>query len=257
MQSGYLTYIEGRTKMKKILVLVMACVMVLSLAACGSKEAVSESTAASDTAEVPSGAVITEEEEAAAGVDPAALNLGVSYDEAHSGDAWYKDGVKGDTYIYLELADNSASGLACTLVSGESQKTWLCSVTADNHLVDQDAEDGKSEIDLVFTDIFTAVNNADGSKYIRGNADEITQLFAGKQLVEQENNANTLIFNADGTGKEVYDGVESDLTWQLDSASTIKFADGENEFSMTISLDENGGFASLNEMNLRTYIPAA
>ena len=257
MQCEYLTYTEGRSKMKKILILVMACVMILSLAACGSKETPAENSSASESAAVPEGAVIAESEKADAVVDPASLNLGVSSDESHTGDAWYKDGVKGGNYIYFEKADNSDSGLACILVSGDTEKTWLCTVTADNHLLDQDAEDGKSEIDIVFTDIFTAVNNADGSKYIRGNADEIARLFVGKQLVEQENNANTLIFNADGTGTEVYDGVEYALTWELDSASTKKFADGENEFSMTISVDENGAFVSLYDMNLRTYVPAA
>lgn len=243
--------------MKKILILVLTLAMVLSLAACGSKETAADSSASGETATVPEGAVIVESEDADALVDPAALNLGVSYDESHTGDAWYKDGVKGGSYIYLEEADNSDAGLACTLVDGDSSKTWLCTVTSDNHLIDQDAADGQSEIDIVFTDIFTAVNNVDGSKYIRGSADEIAQLFVGKELVEQENSANTLIFNADGTGKEVYDGVESELTWELDSASTIKFADGENEFSMTISLDENGAFKGLYEMNFRTYVPAA
>lgn len=245
--------------MKKILILVMACAMLLTFAACGEEAKPAEVTAApaAEATAVPEAAVIVKSEDADAVIDPLSLNLGVSTDETHSGDAWYKDGVSTESYIYLEKADNSKSGLACVLVTNGTPKTWLCKVTADRHLVDQDAEEGKSEIDLVFTDIFTAVNNADGTKYSRGTAESISQLFVGKQLVEKENNANTLIFNADGTGKEVYDGKEYTLKWELSSGSTIKFADDENEFNMTIAVDKEGKLESLYDMNLRTYIPAA
>ena len=248
--------------MKKVLVLVMACAMLLTFAACGetAKPAevtaapAAEATAAPAASEAP---VVAKSEGADAAVDPLSLNLGASVNEAHSGDAWYKDGDKSGSYFYLEKADNSKSGLACVLVTDGTTKTWLCKVTADGHLVDQDAEEGKSEIDLVFTDIFTAVNNADGTKYSRGTAESISRLFVGKKFVEKENNANTLIFNADGTGKEVYDGKEYDLKWELSSASTIKFTDSENDFNLTIGLDKNGALESLYDMNLRTYVPAA
>ena len=246
--------------MKKFLILAMACAMLLTFAACGetAKPAeVTEAPAAETAAPEAPAPVITESEKADASVDPLSLNLGASVDETHSGDAWYKDGVKSETYFYLEKADNSESGLACVLVTNGTPKTWLCKVTDDKHLVDQEAEDGKSEIDLVFTDIFTAVNNADGTKYSRGTAESISRLFVGKQLVEKENNANTLIFNADGTGKEVYDGKEYDLKWELSSGSTIMFTDGENDFNLTIGLDKDGGLESLYDMNLRTYVPAA
>ena len=250
--------------MKKIMILVLACVTLFTLAACGETAKPAEVTAPAaetasvpESAAVPENAVVAESEEADAAVDPTSLNLGVSTEETHSGDAWYKDGVSSESYIYLEKADNSDSGLACVLMTNGTPKTWLCKVTADNHLVDQEAEEGKSEIDLVFTDIFTAVNNVDGTKYSRGTAESISRLFAGKQLMEKENNANTLLFNADGTGKEVFDGKEYELKWEIDSGSTMKFTDGENEFDMTIGLDENGNFESLYNMNLRTYVPAA
>ena len=235
--------------------------MVLSLAACGETAAPAAPTAAPEApAAVVSDAPIIEakKEETEGVIEPTSLNLGVSNDASHSGDAWYKDGTNKEDYICLEKADNSDSGLVCThVVNGTVAKTWLCKATADNHLVDQSAEAGKSELDLVFTDIFTAVNNADGTKYSRGTAESISQLFVGKQLVEKENNANTLIFNADGTGKEVYDGKEYDLKWELSSGSTIKFTDSENEFNLTIGLDKNGGLESLYDMNLRIYVPAA
>ena len=247
--------------MKKALILILACVMLLSFAACGKTEAPAQQTEApveATPAAVSEAPVVEAKETAEAVVDPASLNLGVSNDEKHSGDAWYKDGTDTNSYIYLAKADNSGSGLACTLmVNGEPSKTWLCKETSDKHLVDQDAEAGKSEIDLVFTDIFTAVNNVDGSKYVRGNAETVSSLFVGKQLAEQENSANTLIFNADGTGKEVYDGKEADLTWKIDSGSTMMFNDGENDFHMTISVDDSGNFVKLYELNFRTYLPAA
>ncbi len=247
--------------MKKTVIFVLACAMLLTFAACGKSAKPAEVTEAPAEATAvpaaPEAAVVPENKEADALVDPTTLALGVSADASHSGDAWYKDGVSTGSYIYLEKADNSKSGLACILVADGTPKTWLCKITKDYHLVDQDAEEGKSEIDLVFTDIFTAVNNADGSKYIRGNAESIAQLFAGKQLVEKENNANTILFNADGTGKEVYDGKEYTLRWEINSGSTIKFTDGENEFDLTIALDDNGVLKSLYDMNLRTYVPAA
>ena len=248
--------------MKKVLFLVLTCAMLLSLAACGEEAKPAEVAAptpapAAATAAVSEAPVVEEKKEADAVVDPADLVLGVSGSAERSGDAWYKDGESSGSYIYLEKADNSKSGLACVLVADGTPKTWLCKTTADKHLVDQDAEEGKSEIDLVFTDIFTAVNNVDGAKYVRGTAESISALFVGKQLVEEENNANTLIFNADGTGKEVYDGKEYDLKWEINSGSTIKFADGENEFDMTIAVDETGAFKRLYYMNLRSYVPAA
>lgn len=245
--------------MKKVLIMVLVFAMTMSLAACTAKVKPAEVTEApaSEAAAVPEGAVVVESEAANASVDPTSLNFGVSRDETHSGDAWYKDGESTENYIYFENADNSNSGLACVLmVNGAPSKTWLCKATAENHLVDQEAEEGKSEIDLVFSDIFTAVNNVDGSKYVRGSAEKVSQLFADKKLVEKENSANTLIFNADGTGKEVYDGKEYDLKWEIDSASTMKFTDGENEFSMTVDVDEDGNFVSLYNMNFRTYVPA-
>jgi len=247
--------------MKKVLLMVLVCAMMMSLAACGAKPAEAPAEQAAPAAEasaVPEGAVIPASEDADAIVNPATLNLGVSKDETHSGDAWYKDGTSPDDYIYFGYADNSSSGLVCVhMVNGAPARTWLCKATVDNHLLDQEAEEGKSEIDIVFPDIFTAVNTLDGTKYVRGNADTLSQLFVGKNLVEKENSENTLIFNADGTGKEVYDGKEYDLKWEIDSGSTVKFTDGENEFSMTIEVDDNGNFVSLYNMNFRTYVPAA
>ncbi|MBP3540128.1 MAG: hypothetical protein J6J62_09820, partial [Oscillospiraceae bacterium] len=89
--------------------------------------------------------------------------------------------------------------------------------------------------------------------YVRGNPDTIKQLFVGMQLVCKDNPANTLILRGDGTGTEVFDGEEDAVTWALDSASTLKYNDGEHDYSLVIVTDENNCFLSLNEQNFRIF----
>ena len=139
--------------MKRLFALLLAVVMVFALAACGKEEAPAPEVPVSTAPVAAEGETIdnTAALEPAANVDPAVINIGRARDEAHTGDAWYAGGVKDDNYIYFEMADNSQSGLALVKVEkGETAATVLCALTEDGHLVDQDAEEGKSGIDLVF-----------------------------------------------------------------------------------------------------------
>lgn len=245
--------------MKKIIMLILVCAMVCSFAACGEKSAEVTATpapAAPDAVEntpVEQAPVITEKVDS--GIDPTLINFGTSGGEAHIGDSWYKNGEKSGDSIYFEKADNANAGFACVRVKeGEVDKTWLCKVTDNGHVVDQD---GSSDLDLVFENELSAYNNADGVRYVRGDAQELAKLFADKTLTEQDNASNTIILNADGTGKEVFDGKEDALTWKVVSATIVSVSDSEYEYSFTVNTDEAGNFVSLTEQNFRCFVPAA
>ncbi|MGI5976241.1 MAG: hypothetical protein ACOX68_00900 [Candidatus Limivicinus sp.] len=241
--------------MKKILALLLVCVMALSFAACGDKEeAQPENENLADGAERIDDVSKLKPE---ANVDPAKLNIGQARDEAHSGDAWYKDGVRGENYIYFEKADNSKAGIAYVKVeNGEKAQTILCALTEDQHVVDQDAEEGKSSIDIVFYDDFKAYDYKNETWYVRGNPETTGRLFEGRKFVCQGSEDNTLILNEDGTGTELFEGKEDKLTWQMDSASTLRYNDGAHDFVLEIVCDENGNIVSLNEQNFRVFVPA-
>lgn len=260
--------------MKKFLTLMLVVMMVLSLAACGSKTEEPAKTETEPSTEVSTEAPADAPEEVQpnsgeqivdvsglepeAAVNPATLNIGSVQDEAHTGDAWYADGVKGGSYIYFEAADNASSGLAYVkMANGEKVETILCKLTEDKHLVDQEAEEGKSGIDIVFSDEFKAYDHVSGTWYVRGNPEVLGQLFEGVQLVCQGNESNTLILNAGGTGTEVFEGQEFEISWAMNSASTVVFNDGDYNYTLEIVTDESGKLVSLNEQNLRIFVPAA
>ena len=243
--------------MKKIVMLILVCAMVCSLAACGEKPAepapaTAAPTQAANTA--PEQAPVLAEK-VDAGVDPTLINFGTSGGETHLGDNWYKDGAKDADYIYFETADNANAGFACVKVEGGNvAKTWLCKVGSDDHVVDQD---GSSDLDLVFESELSVYNNADGVRYIRGNAEELAKLFADKTLTEKDNPSNTIVLNADGTGKEVFDGKEDALTWEVITATIVSVSDSEYEYKFTVNTDDAGNFVSLTEQNFRCFLPNA
>ena len=247
--------------MKRLFSLYLIAAMMFALAACGSESATQPGGPISSAPEAADGETIddTSSLEPAANLDPATLNIGRARDEAHTGDAWYTGGVKGDSYIYFEVADNSQAGIAYVkMEKGERAATVLCALTEDGHVVDQDAEQGKSSIDIVFYDEFKAYDYADKTWYVRGNPDAIEQLFVDLPLACQDNESNTLILKAGGTGTEVFEGEEDDITWAMDSASTVKYNDGEHDYILEIVTDEEtGALVSLSEQNFRIFVPAA
>lgn len=250
--------------MKKIitvLALVLTVVMLLSLSACGSKPEVQEE-APQDLAVIPVETEDSAKEESsdsdqpAANVDPAVVNMGQAIDEMHTADAWYKDGIEGGDYIYFELADNSDLGFAYVkMENGERTATVLCAVNAEQHVVDAQAEQGESSIDLVFVDNFRIYDYKSETWYVRGNPETLSTIFAGISFVNQDDATNTLILNADGTGKEVFQGQEDELSWEMDSATTVKYNDGSYDHILQIVCDEAGNLISLSEQNFRIFVP--
>lgn len=240
--------------MKKFVSLALAALLIFCFAACGSD---SEDAGTGKLEEVEGETIAdTSALEPAANVDPSQLAIGQAISEEHTGDAWYLNGVRGESYIYFIAADNSSIGLAYVKVeNGETVETLICGMTDDMHLVDEEAAEGESAIDIVFYDNFKAYDYKNSSWYVRGAPESIEQLFVGIQLVCQDNNSNTLLLKADGTGTEVFDGTEYPLTWELDSATTVKYNDGEHDYSLQIVTDESSAFVSLNEQNFRIFVP--
>lgn len=243
--------------MKRIIALALVMVMAFGLAACGAK-AEDANTVGTGKLETTEGETIQDVSklEPAANINPSTLNIGHAISEEHTGDAWYVNGVRGEDYFYLTPADNSSIGLAYVLVEkGQPVKTVVCAMTEDNHLVDEEAPAGESGIDIVFTDEFKAYDYKNETWYVRGDPDVIKQLFIGRELACQDNPTNTIILRADGTGTEMFNGEEDALTWALDSATTVKYNDGEFDYSLEIVTDESGAFISLSEQNHRIFVP--
>ena len=63
------------------------------------------------------------------------------------------------------------------------------------------------------------------------------------------------MMGGNGTGTELFNGEEDALTWALDSATTVKYNDGEFDYSLEIVTDESGAFISLSEQNHRIFVP--
>jgi len=252
--------------MKKIItvsVLVLTVVMLLSLSACGGETAKPEQV----TEDLPVVPVVTEapakedesaEDVPAANVDPAIVNMGQAIDEKHTADAWFKDGVEGGDYIYFELADNSDLGYAYVkMENGERVSTVLCTVNTELHVVDAETAAEESAIDLVFVDNFRIYDYKSDSWYIRGNPETLSTIFADISFVNQDDDTNTLILKADGTGTELFQGQEDELKWEMDSATTVKYNDGSFDHVLQIVRDENGNLISLSEQNFRIFVPVA
>lgn len=252
--------------MKKIitvLALVLTVVMLLSLSACGGESAKTEQPAEElpvvpAATEAPAKEDDSAEDAPAANVDPAVVNMGQAIDEKHTADAWYKDGVEGGDYIYFELADNSDLGYAYVkMENGERVSTVLCTVNAELHVVDAEAAGADSTIDLVFVDNFRVYDYKSDSWYVRGNPETLSTIFADISFVNQDDATNTIILRADGTGTELFQGTEDELSWEMDSATTVKYNDGSFDHILQIVCDENGNLLSLSEQNFRIFVPAA
>ena len=244
-----------------LIALVLSVVMLFSLTACGSKDDAVEPAPTAEPADI---AVLPAETEApaeegdgpAANVDPSQINIGQAIDEVHTGDAWYKDGVEGGDYIYFEAADNSDLGLAYVKVEGgERVETLLCAVNAALHVVDAEVAESESTIDLVFVDDFRLYDYKSGTWYVRGDPETLSTIFTGITFACQDDETNTIILNADGTGTELFQGTEDDLTWVMDSATTVKYNDGSHDHILQIVTDESGALLSLSEQNFRIFVP--
>lgn len=246
-----------------LIALVLSVVMLFSLTACGAKEEAAPAPAETeeapaDIAVLPAETEVAEGDGPAANVDPGQLNIGQAIDEVHTGDAWYKDGVEGGDYIYFEAADNSDVGLAYVKVEGgEKVSTLVCTVNAAMHLVDADVAESESAIDIVFEDEFRAYDYKSGTWYVRGDPANLSTIFTGITFACQDDETNTIVLNEDGTGTELFQGTEDDLTWVMDSATTVKYNDGSHDHILQIVTDESGALVSLSEQNFRIFVPVA
>ena len=75
-------------------------------------------------------------------------------------------------------------------------------------------------------------------------------------FVNQDDDTNTLVLRADGTGTELFQGQEDELSWEMDSATTVKYNDGSYDHVLQIVCDETGNLISLSEQNFRIFVPA-
>ncbi len=249
--------------MKKFIALILALVMALSFSACGSSGTSTAKTGDPNAVgtgklEETVGETISDVSKLKpkANVNPSTIDIGQAMSEAHTGDAWYANGIRGDNYIYFEKVDNSSINLAYFKVeAGQVVKTIVCGMTDDNHLIDEEAAEDESGIDIVFLDEFKAYDYKNDTWYVRGDPETIEQLFVGIQLAEQSNPSNTLILKGDGTGVEKYDDTEYALTWTMTSATTLRFNDGEYDYTLDIIVDEDNNFVSLSEQNHRIFVP--
>ena len=82
-------------------------------------------------------------------------------------------------------------------------------------------------------------------------------IFADIPFVCQDDETNTLLLKADGSGTEMFQGQEDELSWVMDSATTVKYNDGNFDHILQIVVDENGKLISLSEQNFRIFVPAA
>jgi len=91
---------------------------------------------------------------------------------------------------------------------------------------------------------------------VRGDPATLSTIFTDINFVNQDDATNTLVLKADGTGIEVFQEQEDELTWEMDSATTVKYNDGSYDHILQIVCDENGNLISLSEQNFRIFVAA-
>lgn len=225
--------------MKKILAIILVLCMVLGLAACGKK---SESVQGSQ--EMSSG-------EAAANVNPTFINWGTRREVENSSDPWYPNGHIGTEFIYFAYGESSAGIVYYHEKDGAVVGQAACALTEDLCLV---TEDKGEEVEIIFPSEFHAYDLKTETWYIRANPDFMMSLFVGKSFAEQNDSDNTLIFNADGTAAEVYQGSEYPGTWKIINATTIRFTiSGEEYYDFDLVINGDNTLNSISEYGNRTF----
>lgn len=229
--------------MKRFLSLLLAVLMVMSLCACGSNEQEASGSASGDPAST----------EPQANINPTYINWGSRRNTLQTSDPWYPNGKLGDDYIYFDIGDSS-SGIVYYKVEGGAQTGYAaCELTKKNHLV---TEGEGTSIDILFHNEFYAYDLKTETWYVRANVEFMTGMFSGRSFVEKNDSGNTIVFNADGTALEVYQGQEYPGTWKIINATTVRFNDGEYDYDFELAINSQNQLDGLDEYGNRYFVYA-
>lgn len=229
--------------MKRFLSLLLAVLMVMGLCACGNNAQDADGSASGDAASA----------EPQANINPTYINWGSRRNTLVTSDPWYPNGKLGDDYIYFDIGDSS-SGIVYYKVEGGAQTGYAaCELTKKNHLV---TEGEGSSIDIIFHDEFYAYDLKTETWYVRANIEFMTGMFSGRSFVERNDSGNTIVFNADGTALEVYQGQEYPGTWKIINATTVRFNDGEYDYDFELDINNQNQLDGLDEYGNRYFIYA-
>jgi len=228
--------------MKKILALTLLLCLMLSLCACGKKE---ESAPAANNQAAASG-------EPQASINPTFMDWGSRREVVNSADPWYPNGQIGEEFIYFARGESSSGIVFYREKAGQLVAEVPCSLSEDLHLANEgDAE----KFDLIFPTEFHAYDVNTKTWYIRANPDFMMSLFVDKSFTEKSDSGNTIIFNADGSATEVYQGTEYKGTWKIVNATTIRFTVSEEEYyEFDLVINGDNTLNSLSEYNNRSFV---
>lgn len=145
-------------------------------------------------------------------------------------DLWYEKDKKDSTqYIYFTKAE-SESGLSVTIISTDSENTYMLKETDEKHLIPENKSDyGKCEFLII--DDFTAYEAVTETWYSRGNKAEYVKKLAGKSFVCENEKDDVVTLNANGTLTEIYGDDDYTGSWEIKSPTTIKIIFEGEEYS--------------------------
>ncbi len=222
--------------MKKLLVFFLSLIiLVVSLSGCNNETAKQENGEPTKTRPKPVAQLVPDE------IDP-----GRQKNSSHTSDLWYPDKNDG-SYLYFEKSED----FYLTIVTDNGEKTYVCTITDDNHLVSTE----KGICDIVFYDAFNCYDFVQKEWYTRGNVEKIKSSFSGKTLVNVSDSDNLYIFGSEGILTEKYKNTEYTGTWTLvaETVMILQFGNDDFYYTFDIDMDADGNVIALSQRDGRTF----